>query len=104
MGDDTTWDKTRGQVYEDLLEIASGVDGIDIPVLRGMLNLVSTGNAGNQLTQSVKWACKYHRVRGVHVTPTVFINGLEAGIVSSGWTAEEWAEFLKPMGADFFTG
>ncbi len=30
-----------------------------------------------QVTQHLKWATKFHRVRGVHVTPTVFVNGLE---------------------------
>ena len=31
------------------------------------------------------------------VTPTVFVNGLEAGVVSSGWTPEQWLKFLEPM-------
>ena len=46
-------------------------------------------------TQALKWATKLHRVRGVHVTPTVHVNGLEAGIVSSGWTGEQWLKFLE---------
>ena len=37
----------------------------------------------------MKWIIKHHRTRGVHVTPTCFVNGLEAGIVSSGWSAEQ---------------
>eukprot|EP00435_Cladocopium_sp_Y103_P032240 s1318_g8.t1 len=58
------------------------------------LQLAGLGNAGNAVTQHLKWAIKFHRVRGVHVTPTVFVNGLEAGIVSSDWSADEWAAFL----------
>ena len=38
------------------------------------------------------------------MTPTVHVNGLEAGVVSSGWTGEQWESFLAPMGADNFTG
>mmetsp|Transcript_146386 Transcript_146386/g.280706 ORF Transcript_146386/g.280706 Transcript_146386/m.280706 type:complete len:209 (+) Transcript_146386:235-861(+) len=102
--DESTWDQSRGQVYEDLFKIADGVGGIEVSKLRDMVKLAGTGNAGNQVTQSIKWACKLHRTRGVHVTPTVFVNGLEAGIVSSGWTADEWSKFLEPMGADFFQG
>ena len=34
-----------------------------------------------QVTQHLKWAVKFHRVRGVHVTPTVFVNGLEVRVV-----------------------
>jgi hypothetical protein len=48
-------------------------------------------NTGNAATLDLKWATKYHRVRGVHVTPTVFLNGIEAPDVSSGWDADQWA-------------
>ena len=30
----------------------------------------------------------------VHVTPTVFLNGVVAPDVSSGWTADQWTEKL----------
>ena len=53
---------------------------------------------------SPRWAVKFHRVRSVHVTPTVFVNGLEAGVVSSGWGGAEWQRFLQPMGADNWQG
>jgi hypothetical protein len=33
----------------------------------------------------------------VHVTPTVFINGIEAPDVSSRWSYKEWLEKLRPM-------
>eukprot|EP00566_Odontella_aurita_P016440 CAMPEP_0113564616 /NCGR_PEP_ID=MMETSP0015_2-20120614/21719_1 /TAXON_ID=2838 /ORGANISM="Odontella" /LENGTH=249 /DNA_ID=CAMNT_0000466719 /DNA_START=135 /DNA_END=884 /DNA_ORIENTATION=- /assembly_acc=CAM_ASM_000160 len=37
---------------------------------------------------------KFARKRGVHVTPTVFFNGIEQGQISSGWSTEEWKGFL----------
>jgi len=49
-----------------------------------------SGTAGKQL----KWFVRYHRVRGVHVTPTVFVNGIEEGKISSSWTAEQWTEYI----------
>ena len=56
------------------------------------------GNAGlEQVTQQLKWAVKYHRVRGVHVTPTVFINGIEADDISSSWDSAQWLNKLEPM-------
>ncbi len=54
-------------------------------------------NTGNELTQAVKWLVKYHRSYGVHVTPTVFLNNIEAGQVSSSWTLPEWTELLEPL-------
>ena len=50
-----------------------------------------------ETTKLLKFAIKYHRIRGVHVTPTVFVNGIEAPDISSGWTAEQWIEKLKSI-------
>jgi hypothetical protein len=98
--DNTVWNKSRQQIYDELVAIAEscGVKGID-----QKLKMKETGEC-NEMTQHIKWAVKYHRCRGVHVTPTVHVNGLEAGIVSSGWTTEQWIQFLRPGGADNFTG
>lgn len=49
---------------------------------------------------SLRWVkneIKFHRSRSVHVTPTVFLNGIEATQVSSSWTLEQWSEFLDPF-------
>jgi hypothetical protein len=37
---------------------------------------------------------KFHRKRGVHVTPTVFCNGIEQTQISSSWDEAQWKEFL----------
>jgi len=102
--DDTTWSKCRKEIYEELLDIAAST-GIDRGEVEKQLTMKSEGgNCGNEMTQAIKWCVKYHRTRGVHVTPTVHVNGLEAGVVSSGWTTEQWLEFLKAEGADNFRG
>ena len=95
-------DKTRQQIYDEILAVlaAAQLEGVDLGAVGGKLN--NTGH-GTGMTQAIKWSVKYHRARSVHVTPTVFVNGLEAGVVSSGWTAEQWSLFLSPMGADNFT-
>ena len=38
------------------------------------------------MTQAMKWYVKYHRLRSIHVTPTVLCNGLEAVEIGSAWT------------------
>ena len=98
--DDDTIDKSRKQIYAELLDLlATGDDtlkAVDVAAVTKLLTLQGEGNAGTPMTQHIKWACKYHRSRGVHVTPTVHVNGLEAGIVSSGWTGEQWLKFIEP--------
>lgn len=99
--DESTWDKSRAAIYEELVKELPG--GVDAASIAAKLTL-KEGGGGTHMTQAIKWACKYHRGRGVHVTPTVHVNGLEAGMVSSGWTAEQWLKFIEPMGADSWTG
>ena len=45
----------------------------------------------------MKWAVKYHRVRSIHVTPTVLVNGIEAPDISSGWTGDQWDEKIAAL-------
>ena len=96
--DDSTGDLSRNGLYERLSDIAVN-SGYDRAEFRALLSLAEVeGNEGlGEVTQHLKWAVKYHRVRAVHVTPTVFINGMEAPDVSSGWGPEAWLEKLNPM-------
>ncbi|CAJ1930917.1 unnamed protein product [Cylindrotheca closterium] len=99
--DDDVWNKTRAQIYEELLELVP--EGVDKSAVKAKLMMAEGGgNAGNEMTKHIKFACKFHRTRGVHVTPTVFVNGVEAGVVSSGWSEEDWKKFLAAKGTDFF--
>eukprot|EP00929_Paragymnodinium_shiwhaense_P115142 TRINITY_DN83815_c0_g1_i1.p1 TRINITY_DN83815_c0_g1~~TRINITY_DN83815_c0_g1_i1.p1 ORF type:complete len:265 (+),score=63.68 TRINITY_DN83815_c0_g1_i1:69-863(+) len=93
--DDAVVDKTRGQIYADLAAIAGSIGVDSAEVLAKLAYKQPTGNSGTLQTQALKWAVKLHRTRGVHVTPTVFLNGLEAGVISSGWSASEWMDYLK---------
>jgi len=110
--DEATWGSTRADIYDELLSILgdhAALQAVDADAVAALLKQPEggggiRGNGGNAMTQEIKWACKFHRARGVHVTPTVHVNGLEAGIVSSGWTEEQWCAFLEPMGDDKFTG
>ena len=97
--DASAWDKTRSQLHDECLALLPS--GVNTEAVKALL-VRSDSGSGNEITQELKWACKIHRTRGVHVTPTVFINGLEAGAVSSGWTKEEWLKFLEKKGEDLF--
>jgi len=97
--DDDTWNKTRLEIYDDLLGCLPTwfEDEQKLQEVKALLYplSLSDSNGGNGMTQDIKWVCKFHRTRGVHMTPTVFANGIEATNVSSGWKADDWNEFLK---------
>eukprot|EP00617_Octactis_speculum_P018428 CAMPEP_0185744014 /NCGR_PEP_ID=MMETSP1174-20130828/1972_1 /TAXON_ID=35687 /ORGANISM="Dictyocha speculum, Strain CCMP1381" /LENGTH=207 /DNA_ID=CAMNT_0028417111 /DNA_START=27 /DNA_END=650 /DNA_ORIENTATION=+ len=89
--DSATFDKTRQELYAAMVDVVvKAVPELDSESILECLALTGAGNSGNAVTNSLKWAVKYHRVRSVHVTPTVFLNGIEAPDISSGWTAEQW--------------
>mmetsp|Transcript_130029 Transcript_130029/g.324083 ORF Transcript_130029/g.324083 Transcript_130029/m.324083 type:complete len:203 (-) Transcript_130029:41-649(-) len=89
-------DLSKRQLYQKLAELAASV-GVPTEDVMGKLGLVEGENKGSQVTQLVKWYVKAHRIRSVHVTPTVFVNGIEAPQVQSGWSEDEWSEFLSGL-------
>ena len=94
--DENTWSKSRSQILEDLATLAEPL-GIKKADLLSKLSINGGGNTGNEMTQQIKFVTKFHRMRGVHVTPTVYANGLEAVEVSSGWNVDQWREFLDKL-------
>ncbi|KAJ6136916.1 hypothetical protein N7497_012168 [Penicillium chrysogenum] len=91
--------ETRNKTYERLARIAGSV-GVDEQKVLALLVIPETPNSqdelnvGNQLTNDMKWMTKANRVVGVHVTPTIFFNGVEERGISSSFTAAQWGEWL----------
>lgn len=95
--DDQVMDKTRNQIYAECVDVVCAAAPVDREAVLAKLRLAGEGNAGNGVTLAMKWAIKYHRVRSVHVTPTVFLNGVEAPDISSGWTVDQWKAKLDAL-------
>jgi protein-disulfide isomerase len=93
--------ESRNETYKRLAKLAGSVDGVDEKTILDLL-LVSDKpgedgalNSGNKVTDDVKFMVKANRVTGVHVTPTVLFNGVEERTISSGWSVEQWKEWLQ---------
>ncbi|KAJ5658075.1 uncharacterized protein N7484_001724 [Penicillium longicatenatum] len=91
--------ETRNATYGRLAKIAGSV-GLDEKKFLDLLRIPEAPgddghlNVGNQITNDLKWIIKTDRVIGVHVSPTVFFNGVEERGVSSSFTEAQWAEWL----------
>lgn len=98
--DEAVAGEPRNATYARLAALAarSGAGVAEADVYR-LLAIGESGgepkNAGNAVTADVKVIVKMARLVGVHVTPTVVFNGVVAGEISSGWTEEQWKEWLK---------
>ncbi|KAJ1446736.1 hypothetical protein M885DRAFT_472458 [Pelagophyceae sp. CCMP2097] len=95
--DDRVHDATRAQLTKQLVDVICAATTVDASKLAAKLAVSGAGNCGTQATVEMKHACRYHRVRGVHTTPTVFINGIEAPDVGSAWTPDQWREKLDSL-------
>ncbi|GAB1310564.1 Protein disulfide oxidoreductase domain protein [Madurella fahalii] len=94
--DEAVLDEPRNQTYKRLAELAQTSAGLDAGEVYKLLEIKGgdARNQGNAVTADVKVITKMARLVGVHVTPTVVFNGVVAGEISSGMTAEQWVEWL----------
>ena len=95
---------SREEMYRRLsvlaAETCAPLQGADVQKLlvlkpRGESGSPGEFNVGNSVTEELKWAVKYSRKRGIHVSPTTLINGIEFDS-SSSWTLAEWCAALDP--------
>jgi len=93
--------ESRNETYKRLAKLAGSVDGVDEETIFDLLVISDKAaddgslNIGNKVTNDIKLMTKANRLTGVHVTPTVLFNGVEERSISSGWTVEQWEEWLK---------
>ncbi|KAK5631543.1 hypothetical protein RRF57_007257 [Xylaria bambusicola] len=91
--------ETRNQTYRRLAKLAASV-GVDEATVYDRLVIPDKAtddgslNIGNKVTNDLKIFIKTARLVGVHVSPTVIFNGVVANDISSGWTKEQWEEWL----------
>jgi protein-disulfide isomerase len=94
--DEHVEEKSQVEIYEKILSILNEETQIKLDI-----NLFRTkrteSNAGNSITTDLKYHIKYARKHGVHVSPTVFVDGLEEPDISSQWTVEQWNTYIDKL-------
>jgi len=93
--DCVSYGMTRADMYAKLAAAAADATGVDAAAVYEKVQFLGTSpNAGNAVGQLVKWYAKHGRKNGIHVTPTVLVNGIEEPSISSGWSLDAWSEYL----------
>ncbi|KAE8390663.1 thioredoxin-like protein [Aspergillus alliaceus] len=91
--------ETRNKTYERLARIAGSV-GVEEQEVLDLLTVSDQAshdghlNIGNRVTNDIKLMVKADRVVGVHVSPTVYFNGIEESAISSSFTTAQWEQWL----------
>ncbi|KAK0536546.1 hypothetical protein OC834_001157 [Tilletia horrida] len=94
-------DKTAEQIRDELAGIvaealsSSSVKNGGAKDVRSLIAPQGDGNAGSDVVPDLKYCVKMGRQNGVHVTPSVSLNGLLVNDVSSSFGAKEWTEWLE---------
>lgn len=96
-------DVGRNKIYEIIYDTIA--KEVDIPFSKEQVlkNIVipqvddpeKYKNTGNDVTVDVKYFTRYHRTVGVHVTPTVSVNGIKNDDISSGSDPEELVKIFQ---------
>ncbi|KAF8544259.1 hypothetical protein BDD12DRAFT_60409 [Trichophaea hybrida] len=90
----------RNDTYKRLAALAEETVGVSKEEVYELLKIPEEAgedgalNVGNKVTDDLKVHIKAARLVGVHVSPTVIFNGVVENAISSGWTKEQWAEWL----------
>jgi len=93
--------ETRNQTYRRLAQLAADSTGLPAEDVYGLLKIPEQPgedgslNSGNAVTDDLKVLVKMARLVSVHVSPTVIFDGVVANDISSGWSADQWIEYLK---------
>jgi protein-disulfide isomerase len=93
--------ETRNATYRRLAEVGAESIGVDPEKMYALLKVPDEAgkdgelNIGNQVSGDVRLMTKMARLTGVHVTPTVLLDGVEVKEISSSWTKEQWLEWLE---------
>lgn len=95
FNDANTWDKSRGQIYEELADLAVATSNNKIEK-SAMMQLFARDDSkgGNALTADLKKHIRLGRQNGIHVSPTALWDGIIFDF-GSAWTINEWKAFLE---------
>ncbi|KAG7754230.1 hypothetical protein KL947_005040 [Ogataea haglerorum] len=94
MTDSLSYEKTKKQVLATAIDLAAQhLDHVEPAKLWEQVAVPEGGQ--NQLQKDIKYFTRYHRTVGVHVTPTVFVDGMVVGSIESSTQPEKISFELK---------
>ncbi len=97
--DDQTYSLSRFELYERAAALGPSVD-LEKESLLALLaykNTPGESNAGNAVTNDFKVHLRIARQNGIHVSPTVLVNGLADSSIQSSWDLDTWAAYLAKL-------
>lgn len=98
--DEAVYNESRIQTYKRLAELAEKSVGVKQDEFLKLVEVPPSEvprNGGNALQADVKYFVKQSRQNGIHVSPTVVVNGVIDNSIQSSSTLEFWLEKAKAL-------
>ncbi|ODQ63727.1 hypothetical protein NADFUDRAFT_84331 [Nadsonia fulvescens var. elongata DSM 6958] len=100
--DSETYHETRPQTYERLAQLAASTVGVDKAAVLELITVAPAvegkpHNNGNKVAVDFKYNVRYARQIGVHVTPTVAVDGIIDNTIESSFSSDQWIERLSKL-------
>ncbi len=99
--DTELYETTRKQLYAKLIKLAvENLEDVDANKLWSLVEIKPSSdgkphNSGNEVTNDLKYFTRYERTLGVHVTPTVAVNGIIKPNIESSTDSSKVATILE---------
>ncbi|SCU97104.1 LAMI_0F08900g1_1 [Lachancea mirantina] len=97
--DEPTFEKSRSQIGQGLAQFAEKHAGVPASQIYDLIEIKNSGgeakNGGNAVTNDLKYFVRYQRQNGVHVTPSVAVNGVILPAIESSTSAEDVVKILR---------
>lgn len=97
--DADTLNQTRKEIYTQLAQLAETTVGVSAAEILKLV-LVSPDNhtnVGNAVTVDIKYFTRYHRTVGVHVTPTVLVDGITNALIELSTPVDKLLELFAAV-------
>lgn len=102
--DSETFNKTRCQIGDEVIELCEKDEKIGSSEIGKIRELIrpaqatadgGANNAGNGIAKDNKYFARYARTLGVHITPSVLVNGIYIPSIESSTDARKIIEMLE---------
>jgi len=94
--DESVVNETRNETYKRLSDLAASAVGIPSDQIFSQLQITTkVQNNGNKITNDLKLQIREARLRSIHISPTVLLDGIVDNSISSGWSEQQWQEWLE---------
>lgn len=101
--DNVIYDKTRGEITDMVIQLFAKMEGVssrDVEQVKELVIVKGVGedkadNTGNKVAVDNKYFTRYHRTIGIHVTPSIVINGIYMPLIESSTDSDKIVDIIK---------